>query len=189
MEQLSVRLIAAQLVLASLVSLDAAERRTVTMEVLTVREVEVCPRGYGHPDGCGDVDVLGNLAGLRNANYSEEYELHLRPQGGNVEQHAVDPVELKLSPGMMRAVSMRLGGEPALEERFAGLFVFHVDGSYRSILFRRHGGGGSNGGRVEGERRWFHHHRGMFLSPIRAERWTVQLDESTVDFKFVPQQQ
>lgn len=110
MEQLSVRLIAAQLVLASLVSLDAAERRTVTMEVLTVREVEVCPRGYGHPDGCGDVDVLGNLAGLREANYSEKYELNLRPQDGNVEQHAADPMELELNPGMMRAVSMRLGG-------------------------------------------------------------------------------
>lgn len=186
MTRLCVRVVVAKLVLASsLVPLNAEEHRTVTMDVLTVREVEVCPRGYGHPDGCGDVEVLNNLAGLKRANHFKEYKLDLRLRDGRVQQHAV-PMKLKLSPGMMRAVSTRLGREPVLEERFAGLFVFHVDGSFRSILFRRHGSEGSNGGDVEGHRRWFHHHRGMFLSPIRAERWTVQLDEATVDFEFVP---
>ena len=171
---------------SALVPLNAEEHRTVTMEVLAVKETEVCPSGYGRP--CGDVNVLDRLAELRRERYSRKYELNLRPQNEGVQQDAVEPVRLELSPGMMRTLGVNLESEPALEERYAGLFVFHMGDEFQSIVFRRHGGGKPRGGRVDGYRRWYDHHGAMYLMPINTVTWTVQLDESTVNFEFIAQQ-
>lgn len=185
--RLSVCAIVAQLGLASLVPLSAEEHCTVTMEVLTVKEVEVCPQGYER--GCGEyVDVLNELDRLRRESFSKRYELDLCPQSDNVGQQVNRPVELELNQGMRQALSRYLGDNPTYERRFAGLFVFHVDGRFRSILFWRHGDSEPRGDNVDGDRRWYVHRRGTFLRPNGDEVWTVQLDGSTIDFKFISPQ-
>ena len=191
MARLNACAIVAQVVLVSpLVSLSAAEHRVVRMEVLTVEEVEVCPLGYGRASGCGAVDVLRKLSHLRATSHSKEYELDLRSQSDDVRQGAV---ELELSPGMIWALAPKLHSEPVRDRRFAGLFVFHIDRQFGSIHFQRHERGEpsreNDDDGVHGDRRWYDHHRGEFLLPIKEVTWTVKLDGWTVDFKFVPQRQ
>ena len=187
--RLSVCAIVAQVVLIlPLASLNAEEHRTVKMEVLAVKETEVCLGGYGS-DECGTSNVLNEIDRLRSDYLLQTHELEIHPQDD------VQTVKLKLTDDMIHALTPEFGAIP-LDRRYAGLLILHLGGEFRSVIVRHcedidtRSPESASPPRyrkydVEDDGRWYYHCRGRVFLPSTAAEWNIKLDDSAIVFTFV----
>ena len=170
----------------------AVESRAVTMEVLAVKEVEVCPGGYESDcDGSvsGDCDgstVLQKLSCLKRNYLSETYELELQPQDD------VETQKVELTGDMAHALSRPLGTVP-LRRSYVGLLVLYLRGEFESVTVDRCEDMDSPPPRrrktynMGGDSRWFYHCSARPFLPYNAVEWNIQLGDSAIVFQFMPE--
>ena len=170
----------------------ASENRFVKMEMLAVKEVEVCPGGYGSGD-CSGSDVLNKLDRLRRPHNSRTYELPIHPQ----DDFKVE--ELQLTIRMIHILAPRRGETP-LSRRYSGLLVLYLGGEFKHVTvptckdidtspsFSSASASSSAKKRrykTKGHSRFFYHCAGRHFLPYDAYEWSIQLDDSVIVFKFV----
>ena len=189
--RLDVRVTLACLVsVLTFVPINATEYRTVMMEVLAVKEVEVCPGGYASGD-CHGADVLKELDRLKedSEDFLQTYELKLGPQDD------VETEELEITNDMMYALAPGFGHTP-LDLRYAGLIVIYLGGRFKAVTIQECENIDTRSPRLPSDTppriydvkdlgRWYYHCRGKSFLPIAAVEWNIQLDDSTIVFKFV----
>ena len=171
----------------------ASENRFVKMEVLAVKEVAVCPGGYG--SGKCDGNVLEKLDGLRRLNNSQTYKLRIHPQDDFKAE------ELELTESMIYILVPPRLREVPLSRRYAGLLVLHLGGEFESVTVPKcrdieassqnlssasaWPSGEYKVYDVPDHDRWYYHCKGKNFLPYGAYEWSIRLDDSIVVFKFV----